>query len=214
MAKKSRTKEEVNLVKEEILKKALAILIDEGYDNLSMSKIGTRMNMTAANLYNYYSSKDELYNAIIIAGYERLYEEIFEETEKAKAPLRKVLKLFKAYFKFGMENAHYYYIMFTMAAPKYLDYINTPMESIARQEKDTSMRVLSFAVSLVEEYIKDHPGYRGMDSKLVTIQMWSQIHGILSLYYSGNLIEADNDPDAIAGKVIKNFETLIKRGLK
>ncbi len=214
MPKTPRSEKEIIQVKVDILEKALEILIDEGYDNLSMSKIGKRMNMTAANLYNYYSSKDELYNAISIAGYNRLYDQSVEAIKNQTDPFKKVVNLFKSYFIFGMENAHYYYLMFTMVAPKYLDYVNTPMESIALREKENAMRVLTLAVSIVEEYIKNHPGYTGLDSKLVTIQFWSQIHGIVSLYNSGNLMEADDDPDSITSEVMKNIEKIIKRGFQ
>ncbi|MCP3940551.1 MAG: TetR/AcrR family transcriptional regulator [Desulfobacteraceae bacterium] len=50
MARPARPKKEVYQVKEKILNTALAILIDGGYVNLSMAKIGKQMGMTAANI--------------------------------------------------------------------------------------------------------------------------------------------------------------------
>ncbi len=213
MARPARPKKEVHQVKEKILNKALTILIDEGYDNLSMSKIGKHMGMTAANIYNYYQNKDELYNAIIIHGYNRLYHTLEKAVEKVVDKFERTMALLRSYLNFGITNPHYYHLMFSMIAPKYQDYIGTPMEEVAFTEKQNSLRVLGLAISIVDEYTKDHPGYQGVDPKLIAIQLWSQLHGIISLYNSGNLMEADENSDLLIQGILANLEITIKRGV-
>ena len=46
--------------KELIVDIAAEIIMENGYQSLSMRNIGAKIGMTAANLYNYYSNKDEL----------------------------------------------------------------------------------------------------------------------------------------------------------
>ena len=87
------------------------------------------------------------------------------------------------------------------------------MEEVAFTEKQNSLRVLDLAISIVNEYTKDHPGYQGVDTKLIAIQLWSQLHGIISLYNSGNLMEADENSDLIIQGILANLEITIKRGL-
>ncbi len=212
MTKKARSEAEVNKVKNKILQEALQILTDEGYDNLSMSKLGKRTKMTAANLYNYYGSKDELYSAIIISGYNHLYKMINEALDHCSTPFEKVEGLITALYEFGMKNPHYHYLIFTMIAPKYSDYVGTPMESIALEELENAFKVLEFSIGVFDEYIKDHLGYKGLDSKLVTIQFWTQVHGIVSLYNSGNLIEADENAEQIAQLILANIISIAKKG--
>ncbi|MCU0596507.1 MAG: TetR/AcrR family transcriptional regulator, partial [Desulfobacterota bacterium] len=60
MPKVTRSSEEIEEVKDQILDEALSILVMDGYDGLSMNRLGAGMNMTAANLYNYYGNKNEL----------------------------------------------------------------------------------------------------------------------------------------------------------
>ncbi len=213
MPRPARPESEVRQVKLSILEKALSILIDEGYDNLSMSKIGRHMGMTAANIYNYYQNKDELYNELIIHGYNNLYDALKTNTDKSTDPFNRVMALVRAYLDFGMNNPHYYHLMFSLMAPKYQDYIGTPMEAIATTEKQTSLLVIGYAESVINDYTKEHPGYAGVDNKLVTIQLWSQLHGIISLHNSGNLFEAVEDIAQVIEGIISNMEILIKKGL-
>ena len=213
MARPARSQAEVELIKSSILENALSILVTEGFASLSMGKIGKKMGMTTANLYNYYKNKDELYNVIVIQGYNQLYDEIVESVTNVSEPLDKIMTLFHAYISFGIHNTHYYHLMFSMDSPKYLDYIGTPSEDVALIEKKNSLRVLAFVMSVIDEYIADHPGYQNVDSKLVAMQFWSQLHGLISLVNSGNLKEADENPTQIIEGILNNLKTIIKRGL-
>ncbi len=213
MARPARSKEEVALIKSSILENALSILVNEGFENLSMGKIGKQMGMTTANLYNYYKNKDELYNVIVIQGYNLLHDELVESVTNTPDALNKIMALFHAYIHFGVHNTHYYHLMFSMDSPKYLDYIGTPSEDVALIEKQNSLRTLAFVMSVIDEYITDHPGYKNVDSKLVAIQFWSQLHGLISLINSGNLREADENPTQVIEGILNNLRTIIKRGL-
>ncbi len=213
MARPSRSKEEVEQIKSRILENALSILVNEGFSNLSMGKIGKQMGMTTANLYNYYKNKDELYNVIVIQGYNLLHDQLVNATTNTSDPLDKVMALFHAYINFGIQNTHYYHLMFSMDSPKYLDYVGTPSEDVALIEKQNSLRVLAFVMSVIDEYIADHPGYKNVNSKLVAMQFWSQLHGLISLINSGNLKEADENPAQIIEGILNNLRTIIKREL-
>ncbi len=213
MPRPARPKDEVRQVKKDILEEALCILMDEGYDNLSMSKIGKNMGMTAANIYNYYQNKDELYNSLIIQGYNSLYDTLKKDTDMFVDPYDRVMALIRSYVDFGITNPHYYHLMFSLIAPKYQDYLGTPMEAIAKKEKQNSLRVISFAESIVGAYTQNHPGYAGVDNELITIQLWSQLHGILSLYNSGNLLEAVENTEQIIQGILSNLGHIIKKGL-
>jgi len=213
MARPTRSQEEIALIKSNILENALSILVNEGYGSLSMGKLGRKIGMTTANLYNYYKNKDELYNVIVIQGYNLLYDQLVDATDNATDSLDKVMALFHAYIDFGIQNTHYYHLMFSMDSPKYLDYVGTPSEDVALIEKQNSLRVLAFVMSIINEYIADHSGYKNVDGKLVAMQFWSQLHGLISLVNSGNLKEADENPNQVIEGILNNLKTIIKRGL-
>ena len=84
--KTARNEKEVEQVRQKILEGALEIIVKEGFDSLTMRKLGTRIGMTAPNIYNYYAGKDALYISIVIAGFEMLHralQKAFRSTERS-----------------------------------------------------------------------------------------------------------------------------------
>jgi len=61
----TRQKPERDEKREHILKVAYAAFLDEGYAATSMSGIAARVGGSKATLYNYFSSKEELFSAVI-----------------------------------------------------------------------------------------------------------------------------------------------------
>ncbi|MBI9089325.1 MAG: helix-turn-helix transcriptional regulator [Desulfobacterium sp.] len=72
---------EISIKKEKILDIAAQIIMEDGYQSLSMRKIGLRIGMTAANRYNYYSNKDELNIAIRMRAGRILYGDLLKAHE-------------------------------------------------------------------------------------------------------------------------------------
>ena len=64
MPRTSMSGAQVSATREKILDTAADIISETGFQSLSMRRIGARVGMTAANLYNYYSNKDEINIAI------------------------------------------------------------------------------------------------------------------------------------------------------
>ena len=97
MPKITRSVEEVDAVRERILDFALKILVRNGYESLSMAKLGSKMNMTAANIYNYYASKDELLIAIHKKTFAMLYDKMSHAVETADTPLQRFWNMINAF---------------------------------------------------------------------------------------------------------------------
>ena len=86
MPKTPRSEQKIQQVKDRILDIALDIIHQNGFSALSMNKLGAAMHMTAANLYNYFQNKDELYLAVVTQGNLLLLEKI-----ENPVPLKKTL---------------------------------------------------------------------------------------------------------------------------
>ncbi len=214
MPKAPRSLEEIEAVREKIIATALSLIIDEGFSNLSMRKIAARLGITATTIYNYVASKDELNLMIRMKGFEILYRSMAQSPGE-KTPendlIARLAAMIRAYATFGITWPDYYDLMFSLPTPKYTDYIGTDIEETARLEKETSLR--SFAI--VKNEIDTYTASRGLtvDEETVSyliIKIWSDLHGIISIFNSRVLYEVNPESRRIFDRRIDDCVETVK----
>lgn len=200
MPKAPMSKEEIENTRERILDTALEIIINEGFQNLSVRKIASRLGITATTIYNYYTNKDEINLMIRIRGFEKLYDMLIN----CSAPFNKIEDKLKAmvhaYIDFGLTYPSYYDIMFNLHTPKYLDYVGTSMESMAYIEKQNALKCLSVFMEPISTYIPIYGGEKDNFILYQTTKCWSDLHGLVTLTNSRLFHEVINDVDSFVKK--------------
>lgn len=197
MPRATRPTEEVEQVKEEILEAALQIIVEDGFQNLSMRNIAEKLGMTAANIYNYYTSKDELYILIRTRGFELYYEYLNTAYRKHENQHDRLRAMIRAYIDFGISYPSYYDIMFTdRETPKFNDYFGTEMEPLSFMEKQTALKSFYLVFNTIHQYLRGE-GYSEVDAMYKTIQLWCDLNGVVSLYNSRLLHEVVENVDEI-----------------
>ena len=198
--KTARNDKEVEQVRQKILDGALEIIVKEGFDSLTMRKLGTRIGMTAPNIYNYYAGKDALYISIVIAGFEMLHRALLNAYQGSENPVERAGAMIKAYIGFGMHKPRYYDIMFTRPTPKYNDYLGTPHEKLSEIEYRISMEIAELALKATEAVIgKVHDPELG---QMRVIQIWSLLHGMVTLHNSQVVAYVAGDTQAVYDKIV------------
>ena len=205
MPKAVRKKEDIEAVKQVILDAALEIMIKKGFAQLSMRKIAAQVSMTAANIYNYFSNKDEIYLAIQTQGFLALYVRFQEITTAGSDSLSTLKQLTRAYLDFGIQNAELYEIMFTRNTPKFADYLGTKLEPAAIVEKQAAVRVLELTSGLIFELIAKQSPASQEEAQYRAIYHWTALHGIVSLYNSRVLQETIEVTETIINKLINDL---------
>jgi len=202
MPKKTRSVGEIDAVRERILDCALKILVKNGYESLSMAKLGSKINMTAANIYNYYTNKDELLIAIHKKTYAMLYNKIRNAVKTADTPLQRVRNIIKAFVEFGTRNINIYDVMFNRPVKQHSDYVGTPLEKISSDEFHNSLKVLTFTVKVIKDYRGTKTDLKPVDQEFLAIQIISALHGVISLHNSGVLHQVAGDPEIMLKKIV------------
>ncbi len=211
MPKAIRSPEEVETVKHDILTTALKLMCDEGFSALSMRKLAARLKMTAANIYNYYENKDDLYLAIQTRGFQMIVDR-FEAIYDSDKPTReKLYYMMHAYFKFGVENPDYYEIMFSRNTPKYADYKGTPMEPTAFIEKQTALKVSEITTRTILDLYDENEAIEESEALYRTIAVWSTLHGVVNLFNSRVLQEVEEASEEL---IYRLFNDLMKIAVK
>ena len=216
MPRISRTPEQVDVFRQEILDAALHLIIEHGFSELSMRKIALRLGVTATTIYNYYASRDELYFFIRIRGFELLFESIAKTYNAKNDPYEKLCAVVGEYVRFGIRNPDYYEVMFiSRGVPKFLDCIGTPLEKVAGREKEKSIQTFLFIARGIAEYLK----ISEKQARYLTIRLWTELNGIVSLLNSRLLREVEKHTEPLIKRLIAEIceryhHLIIEKSLK
>lgn len=179
--KQPRTSEDIERIRERIIEAALSIIIEEGFSCLTMRRLGSRLHMSAPNLYNFFKSKEEIYISIVIKGFQMLHDELEKAVDSSSDPAKRAHAMLETYVRFGVTNKSYYDIMFTMPTPKYNDYVNTPYERLSAVEYKISMDIARLAMDALRDLRKCDASLSAEDVIHDIIKIWSMLHGMVSL---------------------------------
>jgi AcrR family transcriptional regulator len=202
MPRISRTPQQVDAFRQEILDAALHLIIEHGFAELSMRKIASRLGVTATTIYNYYASRDELYFFIRIRGFELLFESLVNTYKVNDDPYEKLCAVVEEYVRFGISNPDYYEVMFiSRGVPKFLDCAGTPLSQVAGREKETSMKIFLFIAQGIAEFLIIPEA----EARLLTIKLWTELNGIVSLLNSRVLREVEEHTDTLVKRLTSDI---------
>ncbi len=211
MPKKPMTKEIIENTRERILDTALHIIIEEGFNNLSLRKIASRLGVTATTIYNYYTNKDEINLMIRIRGFEKLYDLLIKRSAHLNNMENRFKAMILAYIEFGLTNPSYYDIMFNLHTPKYLDYVGTDIEPLAHTEKQNALKCLSLFMEPLNNYISAKGKKKYHFILYQVIKFWSDLHGLITLNNSRLFHEVtDNVEGFIKDRTSDMIESFMK----
>ena len=212
MPRPQRKPEEIEAVKEQILTQALDLIVENGFEGLSMRKLASKLGIAAKTIYNYFNNKDELYLLILTRGFEALHAKCRVIVATSNSPMEKLRFMIAAYMEFAFGNVNLYNLMFTWHVPKYNDYINTPMEASAKAELDIALRV----VDLFTEAIKDLAGSTVAKPdparlRLLLVHAWAQLHGYVAGVNNHLLDYLAPSPVELKGQVLDQIIVNLRR---
>ncbi len=171
MGIKERRETEKKVMQGLILKTAMKLFVDKGFDNISIRRIAGKIEYSPATIYLYYKDKNEILYALHDMGFEKLYERQ-QAMLSIKDPWKRLREHGKVYILFAIENPEFYDLMFIMRAP---------VAKIKEKKKwERGLRSYDFLKENVKQCIED--GYLPKtDLDVVTFAFWSLTHGIVSL---------------------------------
>lgn len=103
-----------------ILDTAQAIMREEGVAALSMQELARRLKMRAPSLYNYFSSKSDIYDALFQLGFRR-FEEFLNQIEFTDTGWQLELSsAMNAYLTFAIQNPELYQLCFERPVPGFV----------------------------------------------------------------------------------------------
>ena len=166
-----RKEREKSEMRELVLKTALKLFIENGYDNVSIRKIANAIEYSPGTIYLYFRDKDEIFFEL----HDRAFKEFYAyqlSSQNIKDPLERIQAHGMAYVEFALKNPELYDLMFISLIPA--KKIKECHEWIQGQQTFDLLK------KNVQDCI-DAGYYKGSGVDVVAFALWSYVHGIASL---------------------------------
>lgn len=158
-----------------ILKTAMNLFLDKGFENITIRNIAEKIEYSPATIYLYFKNKDEILYTLRSEGFEKLYEHQ-KSSLKLNDPIERLHKHGEAYIQFALENPEYYDLMFMMKGPvKRIQEIN---------DCDIGLKSYELLKTNVKECMEAGLFPR-TNIDVAAFSLWSYVHGIASLIIRG-----------------------------
>lgn len=95
----------------EILTAAEKIFCRKGYEASSMDEIAKEAQFTKRTVYQYFENKDDLYFAIVLKGFNKLFSKVTEANKEEQTGYEKLEQSCRSYYQFYRDNPDFVRLM-------------------------------------------------------------------------------------------------------
>jgi AcrR family transcriptional regulator len=185
----------------DILDAAERIHRDQGLAALSVRRVAEAVGVTPMALYKHFADKDDLLNALVARGFERL-ETYFAVAAAKRTPVNRIRAALTQYREFALAEPRMFELMFLVPRRGV-----PPAPDSLRQSPSPSATLLIAAVAACiqsGEITADEPAE-------VLLLLWATVHGLIALHISGRFGGDAERFRKIFDAVVRNqFELLLE----
>lgn len=185
--------EQVGAIQRQIVEATVRVFRRDGYQAVSLRAIAAEMGCTAAALYRYFASKDELIGAVRVAGYEQMKIVLQAARDRGGDPLEAVRCAFYDYLSFAFEEPELFRLMYD------LNQADTPAQDAVREARERAFDVVrQIAADAIDAGLLDG------EPNLLAHLAWINAHGAALLASTGQL-ELGLDVEDLVEPLIEQF---------
>jgi len=126
-----------------ILDAARTIMREEGVAALSMHELARRMDMRAPSLYNYFTGKMDIYDALFRLGFNLWDETVKKAAAESTGFQDEMRRVIEGYMSFALENPDLYQLCFERPVPGFIP---------SQESLEVSFGVLRYSRGRIEQY--------------------------------------------------------------
>ncbi len=167
-----RKKAEKEARKKLIIQSALSIFKEKGLEHATMDEIATQADFGKATLYYYFKSKEEIFNTILLEGWQSLWEEVEDYLFESDSPRETFVSILKAIAELVNKDRPLYEFLFF-----------APQSLPASQDQKPSWKpyqekLYNTLLKLIEDAMSKNE-FPKMDSRLVLKALGGVFHGMV-----------------------------------
>ncbi|MEO6629798.1 MAG: TetR/AcrR family transcriptional regulator [Aquihabitans sp.] len=185
-------------VRAALIEAAARLLADDGLAALSIRRVAAEVGTSTMAVYTHFGSKDDLIAGVVREAFARLATELADEGTVSDDPVRDLMAAGAAYRRMALANPHLYRVMFGLNPMALGDpaaaALGDPSSPDAPVDRDAAQRTFEVLVDVMDRAVQADL-VRG-EPRLLAIQAWATMHGLVSLELAGFL--GDRSDEAYA----------------
>ncbi len=205
MANKARSQEVINFQKQQMSKAALEIIVNDGYDNLSIRKLSKSLQVSTSTIYNYFKNRDEIYIYVLNYGFEMLFDEFKNACDSHKKPVDKLKAICDTFLSFSTRERDLTFIMLILDTPKYHDYVETDYEAYMGIELRNALKCRDIIMKTITEIADANPLFPREDIPYHTFSIITRMIGLATIKNNNLIKYISSDMDGETEKLLKDI---------
>jgi AcrR family transcriptional regulator len=191
LERKQRQKEEVY---DSILKAAWNLVMEEGWQGMSIRKIAEAIEYSIPVIYDHFENKEAILKEFTRQGFGLLNQDLIRAAKKETNPVDHLKSVTFAYWNFAFENQEFYQLMYGMGMPG-CETVNEMQEVRALTETLRNTIVCLHKDKVINE----------ADSFVKMKSFWSMLHGLVSIHMMAQEKEIPDLNDPVLNESVNNF---------
>ena len=167
--RRAREKDEL---RHKILQAAVELILQNGFDAVTMRAIADRIEYSASTIYLYFKNKTEIMAAICTDTFETLIERLEEIERRGLAPLDQFVAGVRCYIEFGLEHPHQYQLVFGSETPEEFASLEGPNE--------LGLQALQYLARCIGR-CQEAGVFQVNDLFTEAVVVWMQLHGTTAI---------------------------------
>jgi AcrR family transcriptional regulator len=159
-------------LKQQILKTAMQLFGEHGYDGFSLRQVAEAIGYTPTTIYLYFEDKDELLHTVALEGFLEFGKALQAAYDQNATAKERVRAIGMAYLRFGLSNPLQYRLMF-MQRCEFLSAKPIEGYSSVTDSFGVLLRALEEGIAASE--------FRPFEARALAGLLWTAVHGVVSL---------------------------------
>jgi AcrR family transcriptional regulator len=185
--RKVRQKEEV---RSSILKAAWQLVLEEGWQAMSIRKIAEAIEYSVPVIYDHFANKEAILFELTRQGFQILNDDLAKAKKRSSLPEKQIEAMAYSYWEFAFEHKAYYQVMYGLGMPT--------CETISQIQE---LKTFSELVTQPIHALIDSGNKPDGDAKMKLHTFWSMLHGLISI----NMMNNDQNVEQLNQMVIQDF---------
>ena len=171
-----------------ILDAAIALIKNQGFDNMTMKRLAQEAGMSVGKLYHFFPSKDDLFLHLEIHYFDGVYACIFDCLKRVEQSELDAIDNFRQmlvrYYQYAIEHLELYKLV-TSPPKVFAHYLDTGIEPLAQQELDSALRAIAIFREQFEQALNARQGQLGVAQVDELFLLFvNSVHGLILMSQS------------------------------